>query len=61
MTRVKKLQEDIQEALASFLSELKLDAIEPGSAIDAGAEEELFRELGQRAEAETLRRRLTRI
>ena len=34
-----------------------MDAIEPGSAIDAGAEEELFRELGQRAAAEALKRR----
>ena len=40
-----------------FLSELRLEAIEPGSAIDAGAEEELFRELGQRAAAEALKRR----
>jgi len=39
------------------MSELKLDAVEPGSAIDAGAEEELFRELGQRAAAEVLKRR----
>ena len=39
------------------MSELKLDAIEPGSVIDAGAEEELFRELGQRAAAAALKRR----
>jgi hypothetical protein len=42
------------------LYELKLDALEPGSAIDAGAEEELFRELGLRAAAEVLRRRWER-
>jgi len=40
-----------------FLCDLRLDAVERGSAIDAGAEEELFRELGQRAAAEALRRR----
>ena len=40
-----------------FLSELKLDAIEPGSAIDTGAEEERFRALGQQAAAEVLAKR----
>jgi hypothetical protein len=40
-----------------FLGEVKLEAIEPGSAIDAGAEEELFREMGQRAAVEALKRR----
>ena len=54
---VKKLQEDIQETLEMFFGELKLDAIAPGMAIDAGAEEELFRELGQRAAAAALKRR----
>ena len=39
------------------MSELKLDAIEPEGDIDAGADEELFRELGQRAAAEGLRHR----
>ena len=40
------------------MGELKLDAIEPGgAAIDAGAEEELFRGLGQRAAAAALRSR----
>ena len=42
----KKLQEGIQETLESFLRELKVEAVKPGRAIDAGAEEELFRELG---------------
>ena len=41
----KKLQEGIQEKLESFLRELKVEAVKPGMAIDAGAEEELFREL----------------
>jgi hypothetical protein len=40
-----------------FLQDLKLDVPEPGSAIDSGAEEELFRDMGRRAAAEVLSRR----
>ena len=40
-----------------FLHELSLETVAPGANIDAGAEEELFRDMGQRAAVEALARR----
>ena len=51
------LQEEIQETLNVFFQNLRLEPLGADGPIDAGAEEELFRDLGRQAAAEVLARR----
>ena len=55
--KVKKLQEEIAQAVDQFLSGLKLAPIGPDELLDSGAEEQLFRDLGRRAVLARLRER----
>jgi hypothetical protein len=55
--RVKKLQEEVQESVNVFLQKLHVDPRAHAGPIDAGAEEELFRNIGRQAAAEALARR----
>jgi len=55
--RVKKLQEEITEAVKEALADLRIERLKGDEAIDCGAEEELYRRVGQQAAGELLANR----